>query len=123
MSEDDIAWLKSHGFRRDTKCREARIHADPPGEAWKRGFDIDSVNYHRLERRRYYCVVFRYRDIWLADFGRTARWGGGRQSRFPQEAIKFAFEQFIGWREYKIAELSDERIAAANLEKELLKIG
>ena len=56
-----IKWLKEHGFHRDTRCREARAAANPPGEAWKRGFEIDVLNWHYLERRRFYMVVFQYK--------------------------------------------------------------
>ena len=119
MNDIDIKWLKAHGFKRDTKCREA-VTTSSSGEAWKRGFVVDKVNFHSIERKKYYCIVFKYKHSWLADFGHTAHWYGSEEAQYPQEAIRLAIEKFIRWRDFKIAELSDERIAAASLKQELL---
>lgn len=115
-----IKWLKEHGFHRDTRCREARAAANPPGEAWKRGFEIDVLNWHYLDRRRFYMVVFQYKGEWMADFGKTAHWYSSEGSEYVQGAIHCALEKFMRWRMAKISELSDERLAAASIRKQLL---
>ena len=115
-----IKWLEEHGFHRDTRCKEARTVANPPGEAWKRRFEIDMLKRHYLDRRRFYMVVFQYKGEWMADFGKTAHWHSSERSEYVQGAIRCALEKFMTWRMEEISELSDERLAAAIIRKQLL---
>lgn len=82
---------------------------------------IEWLKAHGFKRdTRCRIVAFQFKGEWLADFGRTAHWFSSGSSTYVQEAIGTAFDNFMAWRMAKISELSDERLAAASIRKQLL---
>lgn len=115
----DIEWLKEHGFKRDTRCKEAKAGDNPP-EVWKLNFNLDALRGGtHLEQRRYCCTVLKHGDgCWQAGLSKYNEYI--HQAQCPQECTRRAFEEFITCLGNKIIEFVEEKNSATKVMQQLL---